>query len=89
MSIWSDRISATPAGPSRDWRRQRRPQGLEVRTLATHLRLRRASSAVTVCYHRQQAHTPEGSVCYPAAHRAAKYHPALRSEKDFDIFRAH
>jgi hypothetical protein len=52
MSIWSDWIPATTAGPYRDWRCQRRPLGLEVpvicpRTSGSGGRARLAPSAIT------------------------------------------
>jgi hypothetical protein len=77
MSIWSDWISATPAGPNRDWRRQRRPLGLEVRTLATHLRLSSGRARLSPCVITGSKRTlPKGASAIPPRTVPREYHPA-------------
>ena len=91
MSIWSDWISATHCWPYRDWRRQRRPLGLEVPvTLATHLRLsggraRLSPSAITG----SKRTLPKAASAIPPRTLPRNTIRQLRSERDFDIFRAH
>ena len=90
MSIWSDLDLGHACWPYRDWRRRRRPLGLEVRTLATHLRLsggrvRLSPSAITG----GKRTLPKGASAIPARTVPRNTIRQLRNERDFDIFRAH